>query len=595
MRVDRKSVQYFILVSGAVLGLMRPCKANAAGTNLYLQHNLVANVAGVADVTDPNLVDPWGMSFSATSPFWVSNHGSGTSTLYSGNGAISAIVVTIPPGKSGAVTGRPTGQVVNGSTGFILQNGNKASFIFATEDGTISAWNTGTLAQVMVDNSTNGAVYKGLAINSSTTAPLIYAANFSAAKIDVFNGTFAPVTAPGGFADPSLPAGFAPFNIWNLGGKLYVMYAKQDATKGLDVAGAGNGVVDVFDFDGNLQKRLISNSALNSPWGAAIAPANWGAFGAALLVGNFGDGRINAFDVTSGALLGTLQDSGGNPIANPGLWAIAFGGNGARSDANTLYFVAGVPNGTTTKRGILGSIAPPAAISAVYNAAGGQTTAVSPGEIVSLIGQTVGPAPLVAGIIPASGTVGTTLGTTSVTFNNIPAPIIYTSGVISSVIVPYGVAGSTTASVVLKTGGQTTAAFAIPVAASLPGVFTLNGGGTGQAVAYNQDFTLNGTTNAAAKGTLVVLYATGEGVTNPASQDGVVTSNFILREPVLPVSLTIGSLPAKVLYAGSMPGSVAGIMIVEAIVPDGAIAGAQPVLLTVGTATSQANVTIAVK
>ena len=210
---------------------------------------------------------------------------------------------------------------------------------------------------------------------------------------------------------------------------------------------------------------------------------------------------------------------------NAGLWAIAFGGNGAgamptHSISWPVYRTGAVRNGEfwaalrlrpRSRRSITGS---------------GQTTAVSPGEIVSLIGQTVGPAPLVAGTIPASGTVGTTLGSTSVTFNNIPAPVIYTSGVITSVIVPYGVAGSTTASVVLKTGGQTTAAFTIPVAASVPGLFTLNDGGSGQAVAFNQDFTLNGAANAAAKGTLVVLYATGEGVTTPASQDGVVTSNF---------------------------------------------------------------------
>lgn len=594
-RCSVRRIPYLILASGAIAGLMAPDAARAAGTNLYLQHNLVSNIAGVGDVTDPNLVDPWGLSFSAAGPFWVSNHLSGTSTLYSGNGAITALVVTIPPGKTGGTIGKPTGQVVNGSTQFLLQNGNKASFIFDTEDGTISAWNTGSLAQVMVDNSTNGAVYKGLAINSSTTAPLIYAANFNSGKIDVFNGTFSATTVPGGFTDPNLPAGFAPFNIWNVGGQLYVMYAKQDSTKTLDVAGAGNGFVDVFDFNGNLVKRLISNGVLNSPWGVAIAPANWGAFGGALLIGNFGDGRINAFDATTGNLLGTLQDSNGNQIAIAGLWAIAFGGNGARSDANTLYFLAGVPTGSTTKRGILGSIAPPAAITAIYNSAGGQSTAIAPGEIVSIVGQTVGPAPLVSGTIPANGTVASTLGGSSVTFNNVPAPILYTSGVVTNVIVPYGVAGSTSASVVLKTGGQTTAAFTIPVAASVPGIFALNGGGTGQAVAFNQDLTLNSASNAAAKGSVLVLFATGEGVTTPASLDGAVTNSDIFREPSLPVSLKIDGQTAQVIYAGSAPGSVAGVMEVEAIVPSTASTGNVTAVLTVGTASSQDKVTIAVK
>ena len=578
-----------------VLSLTATFAMTGAPANVYLQHNLVSNLAGQADVTDPNLVDPWGMAFSAGGPFWVSNHLSGTSTLYSGNGAITAIVVTIPPGKAGGTLGKPTGQVQNASTGFPLQNGTKASFIFATEDGTISAWNTGTVAQVMVDNSTAGAVYKGLAINPSATAPLIYAPNFNSGKIDVFNSTFSATTVTGGFSDPNLPAGFAPFNIWNLNGKLYVTYAKQDANKFLDVGGPGNGFVDVFDFNGNLLNRLVSNGALNSPWGLAIAPAGWGAFGGALLVGNFGNGQINAFDINSGNLLGALQDATGTAITLPGLWAIAFGGNGARSDPNTLYFLAGVPNGSTVKRGVLGSVAPPAAISALYNAAGGQTAAIAPGEIVSITGQTVGPAPLVSGTIPLIGSLGTTLGTTTITFNNLPAPVLYTSGTLTNVIVPYGVAGSTSASVVLKTGSQTTAAFTIPVAGSVPGVFATNNGGTGQAVVLNQDGTVNTTANPAAKGSVVVLFATGEGAVNPPGQDGLVSSSDILREPVLPVSLTIGGVSAQVLYAGSAPGTVAGVMEVEAIIPAGAASGAAAILLTVGAASSQANVTVSVK
>jgi uncharacterized protein (TIGR03118 family) len=591
----RSSFKSLILASGLMAGLAVPYAATAAGPNLYLQHNLVSNTAGQADVTDPNLIDPWGESFSAAGPIWVSNHLSGTSTLYSGNGAITALVVTIPLGKASTGTiGKPTGQIQNASNGFIIQNGVKASFIFATEDGTISAWNAGTVAQVMVDNSSAGAVYKGLALNPSATAPLIYAANFNSGKIDVFNTTFAPTTVSGGFTDPNLPAGLAPFNIWNLNGKLYVAYAKQDANKFLDVAGAGNGVVDVFDFNGTLLNRLITGGALNSPWGLAIAPAGWGAFGGALLVGNFGNGQINAFDNT-GKLLGTLQDANGNPITIAGLWGIMFGGNDARTDANTLYFMAGVPNGSTAKRGLVGSIAPPAAISFIYNAAGGQTTAVAPGEIVSIIGQTVGPAPLTAGTFPTTGILGTTLATTSVTFNNIPAPIFYTSGLITSVIVPYGVAGTTSASVVLKTGGQTTATFTIPVAPSMPGMFTSNDGGTGQAVALNQDATINTAANAAAKGSVVVLFATGEGQTNPGGTDGLVSTNDVFRVPALPVTLSIGGSPAQVLYAGSIPGSVSGLMEVEAIVPAGAATGADPVVLTVGTATSQTNVTLNVK
>jgi uncharacterized protein (TIGR03118 family) len=578
------------------LVLAAPSLMTAAGANVYLQTNLVSNTAGQAAVTDPNLVDPWGISLSATSPFWVSNHLGGSSTLYSGNGAITPIVVTISPGKASTTgLGRPTGQVQNASTGFILQNGTKASFIFATDDGTIQAWNSGAVAQVMVDNGATGAVYKGLAINPSASAPLIYAANFNSGNVDIFNSTFSPTTTTGGFTDPNLPAGFAPFNISNLNGQLYVTYAKQDANKFLDVAGAGNGFVDVFDFNGNLLNRLVSNGALNSPWGVAIAPAGWGAFGGAFLVGNFGDGRINAFNLTTGTMLGTLQNALGSPIVIPGLWALVFGGNGSRSDANTLYFAAGVPNGTTTKTGLLGSLAPPSAISFIYNAAGGQSAAIAPGEIVSILGQTVGPSPLVSGTLPATGAVGTTLGTTSVTFNGASAPVIYTSGSQTNVIVPYETAGSTSAGVVLKTGGQTTAAFTIPVAASIPGVFTSDEGGAGQAVVYNQDGTINTAANPAAKGTVIVLYATGEGTTNPPGQDGLIATGDVLREPVLPVSLTIGGQTAQVLYAGSSPGNVAGVMEVEAVIPAGTASGAASVVLTVGTAASQAGVTVNVK
>jgi uncharacterized protein (TIGR03118 family) len=586
--------KFWLLTTAAVLGLCLPAPTMAAAANIYLKHNLVSNVAGEADVTDANLVDPWGISLSATSPFWVSNHLAGNSTLYNGAGAITAIVVTIPAGKASTPPGRPTGQVQNASSAFIIANGTKASFIFATEDGTISAWNTGTTAQVMVDNSAANAVYKGLAINPSGTAPLLYAANFRSGGIDVFDGAFAPTTVPGGFTDPNLPSGYAPFNIWNLAGKLYVTYAKQDAAKLLDVAGSGNGIVDVFDFNGTLLNRLVSNGALNSPWGVAIAPAGWGAFGGALLVGNFGDGKINAFDLTTGNLLGALQDAGGADISIPGLWGLVFG-NGSRSDQNTLYFAEGVPNGSTTKHGLFGSLAPPSSISFIFNGAAGQTSGVAPGEIVAITGQTVGPSPIAAATLLPSGTVGTTLSGTTVTFNNIPAPVLYVSGSQTGVIVPYGIAGSQTANVILKTGGQTTVEFSIPVVPSLPGLFTLNAGGTGAAVALNQDGKLNSTTNAADKGSAIVLLATGEGATNPPGQDGLISSSDVLPVPVLPVSVTIGGQPAQLLYAGAAPGNVAGIMEVEAVVPSATPTGPAAVVVTVGGVASQANVTVSVK
>ena len=327
----------------------------------------------------------------------------------------------------------------------------------------------------------------------------------------------------------------------------------------------------------------------------ALAPANWGAFGGALLVGNFGDGTVNAFDPASGKPLGTLQDGSGNNLVLSGLWALLFGNNGRGGDANTLYFTSGVPTGSTARRGILGSIAPPAAVTGVFNGASGLGTAVAPGEIVFITGQTVGPSPLVAATLAATGVVGSTVSGTSVTFNGIAAPVLYASGSQTGVIVPYSLAGSASASVVVKTGGQTTAAFTIPVAPSVPGLFTLNAGGSGAAVAFNQDGTLNSATNAAAAGAVVVLFGTGEGVVTPPGQDGLISSSFLLREPVLPVSVTIGGKTAQVGYAGSAPGSVAGVMEVEAIVPAGAGTGPQPVVLTVGNASSQAGVTVSLK
>ena len=337
--------------------------SNAAGANRYTRHNLVSDIPGVADQTDPNLVNPWGISMSSTSPFWISNNHSGVASVYNGQGqptpAASPIVVRIPVPPGDTQAAAPTGQVFNDTTGFSVF-GQPATFIFATEDGTISGWSPAAdrvNSFVLVDNSTLGAVYKGLAIASTGNGPMLYAANFQAGTIDVFDANLMPVASTGSFSDPNLPAGFAPFNIQRIGRKLYVTYARQDEAKHDDVAGTGNGFVDVFDFNGNLLGRLASNGALNSPWGLAIAPTNFGEFSNALLVGNFGDGRINAFDPCSGEYLGNLQDSGGVAIANPGLWALSFGNGRGAGDANTLYFTAGIPGpGNVEDHGLFGGI-----------------------------------------------------------------------------------------------------------------------------------------------------------------------------------------------------------------------------------------------
>ena len=311
----------------------------------YIQTNLVSDGSVSGTTIDANLINPWGMATSPTSPFWVSNNRTGLSTLYNGAGAVQALVVTIPPKIGGSSPSTPTGLVFNGGADFPVAQGQSARFIFATEDGTISGWASGTNAVREVDNSASGANYKGLAIGASGSNTFLYAANFSQGKIDVFDTNFAPTTLSGSFTDPSLPSGYAPFNIQNLGGNLYVTYAMQDSAGKNDVPGAGKGFVDVFDTNGNLIRRLISNGALNSPWGLALAPNDFGEFSNDLLVANSGDGLINAFDALTGDLLGSLDDLTHDPIVIDGLRALAFGNGGNGGQTNELFFTAGPNNG----------------------------------------------------------------------------------------------------------------------------------------------------------------------------------------------------------------------------------------------------------
>jgi uncharacterized protein (TIGR03118 family) len=342
-----------LAVSGfaLVFGLLSfPASVNAGP---FLQSNLVSDISGLAAYTDPNLKNPWGISSSPTSPFWISDNKTGLATIYNGSGQATPLVVTIAP-ASGGSTATPTGQVFNGGSGF-----GATRFIFATEDGTISGWSSGTSSILKVDNSTSGAVYKGLAIGNNGVGDFLYAANFFTGTIDVFSSSFAPTTLTGSFTDPTIPSGFAPFNIQNFNGNLLVTYALQDGAKHDDVAGPGNGFIDVFDLNGNLQKRLISNGALNSPWGLALAPGNFGDFSNDLLVGNFGDGKINAFDPTSGAFLGTMADNNGISIVNEGLWGLKFGNGGNGGATDTLYFTAGIRgNDNVEDHGLFGSLKP---------------------------------------------------------------------------------------------------------------------------------------------------------------------------------------------------------------------------------------------
>jgi len=325
-------------LSALALVLTGPADAHGGGkgANVYKKRNLVSDIDGVARITDANLVNPWGLAFGPATPAWVADNGTDVSTLYSG-GVRKSIPVTLPL-VVGIPGGAPTGVVFNATPGFKV-NGAAAHFIFDSEAGTITAWNAGT--QAVTEATTPGAIYKGLAIASKGSATMLYAANFHAGTIDVFNDSFAPVTVPGGFADPNLPAGFAPFNIQEIAGRLVVAYAQQDADAEDEVAGAGLGYVDVFDTSGHLLRRLVSQGALNAPWGLAVAPRHFGPFSGDLLVGNFGDGAINAYDPRTGAFRGTLQNKDGNQIRVNGLWALRFG-NGVIGTPQTLLFTAGI-------------------------------------------------------------------------------------------------------------------------------------------------------------------------------------------------------------------------------------------------------------
>src|SRR5580700_7810137 len=331
---------FFVLTSAATLH---------AQANSYTQTNLVSDTPGLAKVTDPNLINPWGISFFPGSTFWIADNNSGLSTLYDAQGNIQTLIVKIPAPNGVAGISAPTGTVANGTTGFAVTSGGTTGpslFIFDTEDGTISGWNgNGTNAALAVDNSMGGAgaVYKGLALLTSGANTYLLAANFRAPALEVYDANFKLTKLAGAFEDPTLPAGFAPFGVHVIGTQVVVTYAKQDTPKHDPVNAPGNGFVSLFDDTGVFIRRITSNGNLNSPWGAVVAPAGFGAFGGDLLIGNFGDGAINAFDMTSGNLIGQLKDANGQAIVNGSLWDLVFGAGGT-GDPNTLFFTAGLAN-----------------------------------------------------------------------------------------------------------------------------------------------------------------------------------------------------------------------------------------------------------
>ena len=346
------------LVAGLVALAPAAQSAPARARNAYHQTNLVSDLPGLAQLTDPDLVNPWGMAAGPATPVWVADNGTDKATIYPGfvNGSPiqkAPLVVSIPGGA-------PTGQVFNGTPGFEVRDGDAsgpALFLFDSEAGLVTGWNPGVpppppSTQAQVGARVRHAIYKGLAIATTSAGTFLYGADFHRGRIDVFDQGFDRVHLPGRFQDRKLPRGYAPFNVQELGGRLYVAYAKQDADREDEVAGPGRGFVDVYSTSGHLLHRLIRRGQLNAPWGLVLAPAGFGRFSGALLVGNFGDGRINAYDPRTGAFRGRLRHEDGSPIQIEGLWALRFG-NGVTGDPTTLLFTAGIDD---EAHGLFGAI-----------------------------------------------------------------------------------------------------------------------------------------------------------------------------------------------------------------------------------------------
>jgi uncharacterized protein (TIGR03118 family) len=346
-----------IILSIAAMGMML-CLSTDALAQRFQETNLVSDVPGLAPTTDPNLVNPWGLARSATSPWWVADNHTGVSTLYTGAGAIVPLVVTIPVPPGGTPPSAPTGAIFNGNSSDFLGD----RFIFDTEEGAVAGWSSGTAAVLRVNHS-GSAVYKGLALAQNNGANFLYAANFFGAKVEVFDSNYMPVTlAPGAFSDPFLPTGFAPFNVQTIGDTLWVAFAEQDESKHDEVHGPGLGFVDAFTASGKLVMRLQSGSWMNAPWGVVLPPANF--FNPSgipfvigitntLLVGQFGSGQIAMFELKTGSFFGLLNDPNGQPLTIEGLWALSFGNGGNAGPTNALFFTAGIND---EQHGLFGKI-----------------------------------------------------------------------------------------------------------------------------------------------------------------------------------------------------------------------------------------------
>ena len=577
--------------------------------NTFLVHKLVSDLSGVADHHDPNLVNPWGNGFGAT-PFWVGNTGTGTSTLYDGTGAILPIVVDIPA-AGGAKTGGPvTGVIYNTFTSdtsaFNVAPGKPGPFLFCSLDGLITGWNSSvdsSHALVLYDNSASGAVYTGCALGGSTGAEMLYAANFHAGTVDVFNGSLTPVHNAGAFTNPAIPAGYAPYNVAVINGNVYVTYAKQNAQQNASVPGSGSGYVALFDMTGKLVVTLISNGALNAPWGLAVSPASFGPFGGALLVGNFGDGKINAYNWVNGDWLGTLNDPTGAAISYPGLWSLSFGSGARSEDPGTLYITAGIGGGPNNdpveSHGLLASIQPVPWFSAtgIENAGSFLAGDIAPNTWVALTGAALAPLPVSWSV--TGNVLPTTVGGVTVSVNGEAAPISFVSNTQINFLVPADIAPGT-AMIKTTNNGLTSAFVSSKVLLTAPSFFQIGVGSTNGHIyiaATHANYSLIGppglisgaTTTGAAPGETIVLYGTGFGATNPAAPNGQVVPTP-LPLPAWP-TVVIDGMEAQVVYAGLI---APGLYQVNLVVPTGLASGDHLITAFLGDSETQLNAYITV-
>lgn len=546
--------------------------AQTAPPNKFLVHNLVSDLPGIADHQDPNLQNAWGNGFAAQ-PFWVGNNGTGTATLYDGYGNKVALTVSIP--AAGGATGGPVTGVISSAAAAAFNTGGKpSSFLFCSEDGIISGWNTGSTAAVLVDNSKSGAVYKGCTLMVNTpVGPVLYAANFNNGKIDTWDGKLNanPFSNTNAFVNTAIPAGFAPFNIQAISNYLYVTYAKQDAAKHDDIAGAGNGYLAIFDAVGNLMGNLVAKGQLNSPWGLAMAPATFVPFPGALLAGNFGDGNINAFNPITGALLGNLGlvDAKGNPAPISGLWSLNFGSGAQNEDPGTLYFTAGPGGGPNNDpletHGLLGSIspAPSVKVNGLLNSASSIAGPISPNSFATISGNALSP---VTGTGQSSGV--------TVTVNGEQATLTLIGNTQINFLVPSDVQLGA-ALVVVTDNGIVSAPFSTTVVPATPGFFLIGtANGNNYIAAEHADGSLIGpaslvkgaTTTGAKAGETIQLFGTGFGTTS--------------QNP----SVVIEGIPATVTFSGQI---LPGLYQINVTVPASLAPGDASVVAFMGNGESQ--------